>query len=114
MSRKTDFTKQKFEEIILGELNLYLRKDLASPELQFISIVKVELNNDFSAANVYWDTFDSSIRGDSKKYMEQLCPKLRKLLSQNIKVRHTPSLKMHYHGQYDAEHKITELLKNQD
>ena len=59
--------KAMFEERILNELNMILRRDMNDTRLQFVSLTHVELSNDFSMAKVYWDTFDSGKRGDIKK-----------------------------------------------
>ena len=63
-------------------------------------------------AKVYWDTFDSSKRGDAKKAIEGLAGKMRSLLAKNLDVRHTPILEFYYDSQFEDEMKITQLLKD--
>ncbi len=110
MSRQESFSREKFQEKIQHELNNLLRTDVRDPRTQFISITHVELNKDYSQAKVYWDTFDASTRGNSKKAIEGMVGVLRKKLSQNIKLRHTPELKFIYNSQFEDEMKITQLL----
>ena len=110
MPRKESFSRQKFEELILNELNHLLRAEVKDPRTQFISITHVELNRDYSLAKVYWDTFDASTRGSSKKAINGMVGVLRKKLSQNVKFRHTPELKFIYNSQFEDELKITKLL----
>lgn len=112
--KKTNtYGKVKLSEQILNELNGYLRKELRDPKTEFISIVKVELNKDNSVALVYWDTFNSATRGDSKTALEQMAPKMRKLLAQNLQLRHTPEIRLNYFSQYEDEHNI-QILINSD
>jgi ribosome-binding factor A len=102
--------KIKFEERILNALNIFLRTSLSDSKLQFMSFTKVELNNDFSEAKVFWDTFDSGKRGQIKKSIESAASKLRSLLAAELKVRHTPSLVMVYDSQFESEQEIDQLL----
>lgn len=103
-------SKQKLIEQIQQELSNYLRKELLSPKTQFVSIVKLELNKDNSVANVYWDSFDSATRGDAKAALEQMAPKMRKLLAQNLQLRHTPEIRLFYFSQFEDEFKIQQLI----
>lgn len=89
-----------------------LRREISDPRLSMISITKVELNKDFSQAKIYWDTFDSSKRGDVKKAIDGVSKKMRSLLAKNLDVRHTPELFFIYDSQFEDEMKITQLLKN--
>lgn len=106
--------KSKFQDRILGELNVLLRGSLSDSRLQFASFTKVELNNDFSEAKVYWDTFDQSKREDIGKAMNAAKSKLRSLLASNLKVRHTPSLTMVYDSQFESEQEILKLLGDEE
>lgn len=104
------FNKDKYQEKIAFELNTYLRGVLSDPRLINCSITKVDLNVDYSVAQVYWDTYDSSQRGDVKAAIEQSSSKLRALLAKNLELRHVPELKFHYDSQYEDEMKISQLL----
>jgi ribosome-binding factor A len=113
MARKgsQSFNKEKFEGRIKEELNLFLRQNMGDPRLTFVSITKVELNPDYSVAKFYYDTFDSSSVGDVTTAITGLVGKMRKHLSQKLKVRHTPTLKAIYDSQFEDEMKITQLLE---
>lgn len=110
MARQNKYSKEKFEERILNELNMCLRRDLGDSRFSMISITKVELNKDYAVANVYWDTFDDHQRGDAKEAIGKVSSRLRKLLSTKLDVRHVPELKFHYDAQFVEEAKITKLL----
>jgi ribosome-binding factor A len=105
-------SKDLFQDKIRNEISLMLRREIADPRLTMISITRVELNQDYSVAKVYWDTFDASKRGDAKKAIDGLKGKMRSLLAKNLDVRHTPILEFFYDSQFEDELKITQLLKD--
>jgi ribosome-binding factor A len=105
-------SKELFQDKIRNEISIMLRREISDPRLSMISITKVELNKDFSQAKIYWDTFDSSKRGDVKKAIDGVSKKMRSLLAKNLDVRHTPELFFIYDSQFEDEMKITQLLKN--
>lgn len=105
-------SKDLFQDKIRNEISLMLRREIADPRLTMISITRVELNQDYSVAKVYWDTFDASKRGDAKKAIDGLTGKMRSLLAKNLDVRHTPILEFFYDSQFEDELKITQLLKD--
>lgn len=113
MAGKNGQKKIQFEGRILAELNSLLRTKFNNPRLQFISVTKVELSPDMSLATAYWDSFDSSTRGDAKKAIESIVGKLRAMLAKNLKVRSVPELRFLYDAQYDAERGIEEILQNE-
>lgn len=102
--------KAKFEDRILNELNLILRQDLNDTRLQFASLTKVELTNDFSVATVYWDTFDSEKKEGIASALSAAESKLRSSLARVLKVRHTPELNLTYDEQFESEQHIASLL----
>ena len=110
MARKISHTKVKYEERILNELNMCLRRDLGDPRFTMVTITKVELNKDYAVAIVYWDTFDDHTRGDAKSSISKVSGKLRQLLSKRMDVRHVPELKFQYDSQYVDEQSITDLI----
>jgi len=113
MKKEKGIKKTKFEERILNELNLILRQNLSDKRLQFASLTKVDLTSDYSIATVYWDTFDSSKRGDIKKALEAAEGKMRTSLSRVLNVRHTPIIKMTYDSQFESEMKIDTILSEE-
>ena len=110
--RKDNLKKERYEGRIQNEVNTFLRNNLTDPRLKFVSITKVELNNDYSMAQVYWDLFDSSKRGDVKKAMTKIAGKVRKMLADRLTVRQVPQINFVYDSQYEDEQKIIELLKS--
>ena len=110
---KRPFKKEKYEEQLLNEINLFLRRELKDSRLSFVSITKVELNKDYSQAKVYWDTFDGQKRGDIKKAIDGVAGKVRSLLAKVLKVRQVPNITFEYDSQYEAELKISKILQEE-
>lgn len=113
MARKAPFAKIKFEERLMQEINVLLRRDFADPRLTMVSVTGVELSSDYAYATVSWDTFDKSKRGDAKAALEGLTSKLRSKLSKVLDVRHTPALSFVYNAQFEEEHNIDLILNKE-
>ncbi len=110
MSAKNPFKKQRLEEKILFELNRVLRTETSDARLSNVSITKVTVNRDYSNADVYWDTFESSKRGDAKEAINGMSSRLRAILSKTLEIRKVPNLVFKYDAQFEAEKKIVDLL----
>lgn len=111
--RGNKFSKIKYEEKVRDEINLALRREFADPRLMNVSVTHVELTQDYSHAKVYWDTFNSSTRGDAKNAIEATSGRMRKLLADKMNVRHTPEIHYVYNSQFEDSNKIDQLLKEQ-
>ena len=94
-------------------INSALRRDLNDPRMTFVSITKVELSDDYANAKVWWDTFDSSKRGEIKEAISHLKGRIRTILASRLDVRHVPELHFVYDSQYEDEQKIDRLLKGE-
>ena len=71
------------------------------------------MNPDNTLATLYWDTFDSSKRGDCKKALESSLVKIRTSLASALQIRAVPQLEIEYDSQYEEESKISALLKEE-
>ena len=113
MPEKDKYKKDKFEERVMNELNSFLRSRFTDTRLRHVSITRVEVTPDHSRATAYWDTYDAGTRGDAKKAMESIRGKIRTLLAGALKTRTVPEISFAYDPQYEAERKITDLLKKE-
>ena len=109
--RGNTHSKLKYEELVKNAINSALRRDVNDPRMTFVSITKVELSEDYANAKVWWDTFDSSKRGEIKEAIDHLKGRLRTLLAGRLEVRHVPELHFVYDSQYEDEQRIEQLLK---
>jgi ribosome-binding factor A len=110
--RGNKFSKIKYEERVRDVINTALRREFADPRLLNVSVTHVELTPDYSHAKVFWDTFNSSTRGDAKEAIESTAGRMRKLLASKLEVRHTPEIHYVYNSQFEDESKISKLLKD--
>jgi ribosome-binding factor A len=102
--------KITYQDRMKNAINSILRREISDPRLSLCTITRVDLNPDYSVAEVYWDTFDASKRGDIKEAIEGLAGKMRTLLAKNLEVRHTPVITFIYDSQFEDEMNITKLL----
>lgn len=105
--------KNVYEERILNSLNMIVRQELTDARLSFATLTKVVLNNDFSLAEVYWDSYDPGKRDGIKKALSSASKRMRSLLAQNLKVKAVPEIKFIYDTQFEDESHITEILANE-
>ncbi|EQC49291.1 ribosome-binding factor A [Bacteriovorax sp. BSW11_IV] len=110
---KKSFKKEKYTERLVLEINSFLRTGASDPRLSFLSVTKVEMSVDYSYADIYWDTFDISRRGDCKKAIEAAAPKIRSQLAKVLQVRQVPELRFVYDSQFVEEQKISDLLNSE-
>ena len=110
-----NFEKKKYERKIQMFVSQFIKNTLKDPRLQFLSLTKVELSNDFSHAILYWDSFGTGESIDQNEIagvLNKSSGKLRKLLADSVKYRRVPELHFKYDSQYEDEMKIEILLQN--
>ena len=107
-----DFRRQKTEERIQQIVNTFV-KTLSDSRLQFLTITKVELTNDFSRAKIFWDTYDSNKKGDIQEALKRVKGRIRTQLSINLKMRQAPEVLLFYDNQFEEEQKIDEILESE-
>jgi len=107
-----DFRKIKTEERMQQIVNTFL-KTLSDSRLQFLTITKVELTNDFSRAKIFWDTYDSNKKAEIKDALGRVKGKIRTQLSVQLKMRQAPEISIVYDSQYEEEQKIDEILESE-
>lgn len=107
------FNKEKYEEKFQLAITNILRRELADPRLQLMSVTKVDLNQDYSQAKVFWDTFDSTRKDEIASAVSSIGSKVRSELANKLKVRHVPEVVFIYDSQYEDEHRITQLLNKE-
>ncbi len=110
MSRKNDFKRDKMQERILNDLNSLLRFSVHDDRLRFVTITRVDLNVDYSKAEIFWDTYSTENKETATEAISENKSKLRKELARVLRIRAVPELDFHYDSQFEDEQKITNLL----
>ncbi len=113
MARQKVSKKDSFELTLRDKISSIFQKDLSNAHLKFVSITKVVLNDDYSHAKVYWDSYNVEARGDISEAMNTVKAKVRSLLANVLEIRHTPSIDFYYDSQYEDALKIEKLLKHE-
>lgn len=107
------FRKTKLENRILQLSNQFLRTDAPEVSLKLVSFTKVIISSDFSEAELYWDTFDSTKIESITTSIANIEGLLRSYLAKELQIKHVPSLTLTYDSQYESEKNITELLDSE-
>ena len=110
MKSKNPYKKQRLEERILFELNRILRTETSDARLNRVTITKVEVNRDYSQAQVYWDIYDGGQKEESEQAVMGAAKRLRTMLATVLEMRKMPLLLFQYDSQFDAEKNIVEIL----
>ena len=111
--KKNSFRRERLTEKIVADMNVFFRRELNDPRLQFISITKAELNDDLSHCKIYWDSFNTDQREVMTKALEAMTGRVRTHLAKTLDIRHAPTVQLLFDAQYEAEHEIGQLLKNE-
>jgi len=109
---KSNFKKAKLQEKIQQCISSYL-KTMSDSRFSFVSITRVELSDDKSRANIFWDVFDPSKRTELSEALNNVSGKVRSQLSLALKIRHVPAINFIYDSQYDDEKNIMDILKQE-
>ena len=111
MKQRAPFHKERFQEDLKSKLNIFLRREIHDPKLQFVSITKVECSKDLAYADVFWDTFQLDQKEAIEHDLQKLQRKMRAYLANRLNVRHTPALSLKFDGQFESEMYMTQLLE---
>lgn len=111
MSRKTNFKRDKMQEKILNSMNSLLRQSIHDDRLTFVSITRVDLNVDYSKAEIFWDTFSPDKKASAELGFKENRGRLRSELAKALQIRAVPEIDFHYDSQFEDEQHITDLIK---
>lgn len=75
------------------EISLIIQDELKDPRLGFITVNRVEVTRDLSYAKVYFSVLGDDKEADEvQKGLVSAAGYIRRILSDRIKIRHTPEL----------------------
>ncbi len=100
-------------EMIHKELSLIFNRGLKDPRIGYVTLTAVDVTADLSIAKVYYTVIgDEQARNETAKGLEKATPYIRRQLSQQLKMRHTPSLLFKYDTSIEYGNHIDSLLKD--
>jgi len=107
-----DIKRAQRESLLLKEISRsFLRITIDDKELEGLSISRIGLSPDKSMCTVYFYTAKGP--EDFKEKLPRIIlykPSLRKALSQNLALRHTPDLKFKFDNLVEKQIKVEQLL----
>ncbi len=107
-----DIKKAQKESLLLKEISrLFLQLTLDDRELEGLNVSRVKLSPDNSICTIYFYT-SAGIEEFEKKLPRIILykPSLRKAISQDLALRHTPDLKFKFDNLVEKQIKIESLL----
>ncbi len=100
-------------EMIHKELSLIFSRGLKDPRIGFVTLTAVDVTADLSIAKVYYTVIgDERERKETARGLEKATPYIRRQLAQQLKMRHTPSLRFTYDTSIEYGNHIDSLLKD--
>ncbi len=102
-------------EMIHKEISRILERGLKDPRVGFVTLTSVDVTSDLSIARVYYTVMgDEKVRAETARGLEKATPYIRRQLSRQLKMRHTPSLDFRYDTSIEYGNHIESLLKEID
>ena len=109
--QKVSYRKERLNELLKREIISIIRNNIKDRRLKEVVITEVIVSRDLISAKVFF-----SIAEESKETTLLLLNKaagfLRSQISNQIDLRHTPSLKFIYDTTINTSSKIEKILKN--
>ena len=88
---------RRVAEQIRGELSQILREEVRDPRIQLVTVTRVKLAKDLGAATIFYSPLGEDLtearREELHDAMEAVTGFARRILSQRMKLRHTPQLR---------------------
>jgi ribosome-binding factor A len=107
-----DHRNERLGELIKAEFGAILQRDLKDPRIGFVSVMNVEVSNDYSHVKIF-----VSIMGDEEKKrqtmegLESAKGFIRTELGHRIRLRHTPEVHLIADNSIEQGSRIFELLE---
>lgn len=103
--------REKIEHLIREELSLIFLHKIQDPEIGLLTITKVKVSPDVGVAKVYFSVFEKEKRESILEKVNELKGSIRGILSQKVKLRHTPELHFYIDDTLDYVEKMENLFK---
>ena len=109
---------RRVAEQIRGELSQILREEVRDPRIRLVTIVRVKVAADLGAATIFYSPLGEDPSGERVVELEEAMTAVtgfaRRLLSQRMKLRHTPDLRFILDDSIAEGSQTLELIRSLD
>jgi ribosome-binding factor A len=109
---------RRVAEQIRGELSQILREEVRDPRIRLVTIVRVKLASDLGAATIFYSPLGEDPSEERVVELEEAMTAVtgfaRRLLSQRMKLRHTPDLRFILDDSIAEGSQTLELIRSLD
>jgi len=109
---------RRVAEQIRGELSQILREEVRDPRIRLVTIVRVKLAADLGAATIFYSPLGEDPSQERVVELEEAMTAVtgfaRRLLSQRMKLRHTPDLRFILDDSIAEGSQTLELIRSLD
>lgn len=102
---------QRLNHTFTEEISKILMTEIKDANVKFVTITGCDISSDLTSCKVYFTVFDLEKKQVITESLKKAAPFIRKKLSQNIQIRHTPELRFTYDESVDYGSKIENILK---
>lgn len=102
---------ERVNEEIKKVLSQCIQNDIKDPRITgIISVTRVETSSDFKNTKVYLSIFDKN-NNEIFKILEKSIWKMKKAISQNVKIRFVPDIDLKFDNSIEYSFYIDDILK---
>ncbi|WP_020675938.1 30S ribosome-binding factor RbfA [Geopsychrobacter electrodiphilus] len=94
---------------------MLLSGEIKDPRVALITLTEVNVTRDLSLARIYYTCLgDEAQKQEAAEGLNKVAPFVRRLLGQQMKLRHIPEIRFEYDKSSDTGRRIEELLREAD
>lgn len=106
-----DHRNERLRELIKAEFGSILQRDLKDPRIGFVSVMDVEVSNDYSHVKIFVSIMgDDEVKRLTMEGLESAKGFIRTELGHRIRLRHTPEVHIIPDNSIEHGSRIFELL----
>jgi ribosome-binding factor A len=107
----TDHRNERVRELIKSEFGSILQRDLKDPRIGFVSVLDVEVSNDYSHVKIFVSIMgDAEVKRLTMEGLESAKGFIRTELGHRIRLRHTPEVHIIADNSIEKGSRIFQLL----
>ncbi len=103
---------ERVSQQLKREISLIIQRELTDPRLEFVTITQVEVSRDLRQAKVFFSILGTALkRENAQEGLDGARGLIRKLVGQQIVMRHVPELTFIYDRSLEWSASIEETLR---